>query len=106
MPPEVAVIVLVPGVTPVATPVLGLIVATPAADDDQLAGIGAVVPSEKMPVAVNGCCEPFGIDGVGGDTLIDCRIALVTVSVVVPVWPSCTAVTLHVPRSTDVATPL
>ena len=52
--PEVAAIVLTPAATPVASPV-AVMVATLLAEEDQVAADprALVLPSEKVPVAVN-----------------------------------------------------
>jgi len=68
--PDAAVMVAVPEATPVTRPVLLLTVATLVADDDQLAAIGEVVPSLKVPVAVSCTVAPTLIDGVSGVTVI------------------------------------
>ena len=43
-----------------------------------------MVVSENVPVAVNCCRTPSGIEEFAGVTAIDTRVALVTVSVAVP----------------------
>jgi hypothetical protein len=48
----------------------------------------SVVPSEKFPVAVSCAVVPLGIEEVGGVTVIDSRIAAVTVTVAVPETPA------------------
>ena len=40
-----------------------------------------MLPSEYVPVAVNCCVVPFGIDGFAGVTAIDTRVAGPTVKV-------------------------
>jgi len=52
IPWEVAVMLAVPGVTPVTRPVLPLTDAILVADDDQVAVTAPVVPSLKVPVAI------------------------------------------------------
>jgi len=82
---EVAVMVIgPPAVTPVATPA-ALIAAIPVLDDVQLTLTAPVVPSEKCPVAVNGCVNPAEKVADVGATVIVCRAAAVTVSCAVPV---------------------
>jgi len=64
-----------------------------------------MVPSEKLPVAVN-CCEvPRGTSGFAGVTAIDCKVALVTVNVVLPTMPPKVACMVEVPGASAVATP-
>jgi hypothetical protein len=80
--PDVALIVALPTPAPVASPVV-LIVATVVADELHVAVFVkfCVVPSLKVPVAVNCCVAPFAIDGAAGVTAIDCNVAAVPVSV-------------------------
>lgn len=79
--PDVAVTVADPAMTPVATPFTS-IVKRFCAEEDQVKEVsGCVLPSSKLPVAVN-CsrvpAESFAVDGV---TVMDCRCAGTTVSV-------------------------
>jgi uncharacterized protein (DUF736 family) len=77
--------VTVPGFRVVTKPV-EFTVATVVSDVDQVAVVSALeVPSEKVPVAVNCCVSPAAIDDPWGDTVMDCRIAAVTVSAAFPV---------------------
>jgi hypothetical protein len=106
---EVAVIVIgPPAFTPVATPA-ALIVTTVVSDDSQLTLTGAVVPSEKCPVAVNGCVNPAETVAEAGATVIVCSTAAVTVSCAVPlIAPFVVDVAVIVigpPAFTPVATP-
>lgn len=73
--PEVAVIVVVPAATPVASPAV-LIVATAAADELQVAELVRfwVLPSLKVPVAVNCWVAPLEIDGFAGVTAIELSV--------------------------------
>ena len=60
--PEVAVMVAVPVPTPDATPFASML-ATPVAEDDQVTFCNnCVLPSSKVPVAVNCCVVPATID--------------------------------------------
>jgi hypothetical protein len=47
-----------------------------------------VVPSEKTPVAVNGALVPLAMEKPVGVTVIEVRVAAVTVTVVEPVTPA------------------
>ena len=69
---EAADMVLVPPVMPVASPE-ALTVATPVFEDSQLAVAvrSFVVPSLKLPVALNCCVWPGEMDDVAGVTEID-----------------------------------
>jgi hypothetical protein len=64
-----------------------------------------VVPSLKVPVAVNCCVPPFGTDGFAGVTAMDTSVAAVTVSVVLPVMPLEAAWMVVDPVPTAVARP-
>ena len=85
MLPELAWMVVVPVPTAVARPAT-LIVATVTAEELHVAVLlrFCVVPSLKVPVAVNCCVPPFGTEGFAGVTAIDTSVAAVTVSVVLP----------------------
>src|SRR5262249_29407325 len=105
-PPRVALIVDVPGATPVAIPV----VATVATD--VVAGVhvtwpvrSSVVSSENVPVAVNASIPPLMMLVLAGVTTIDCNAAGPTVSAVWPVTPPRVAVIVDVPCPTPVASP-
>jgi hypothetical protein len=65
-----------------------------------------MVPSVKVPIAVNCCVVPNAIDGVAGVTAIDASAAGVTVSVVFPVIEPEVAVIVAVPAFTLVASPI
>jgi hypothetical protein len=106
---DVAVMVIgPPAFTPVATPEV-LIVAIPVFDDDQFTLTTPVVPSEKCPVAANGCVNPAETVADVGVTVIVCRTAAVTVSCAVPlIAPLVVDVAVMVigpPAFTPVATP-
>jgi hypothetical protein len=69
---DVAVIVIgPPAATPVATPEL-LIVAIAVFAELQFTLTAPLVPSEKWPVAVNGCVSPSGTDGFIGAIVMLC----------------------------------
>jgi hypothetical protein len=104
--PEVAVIVVVPGVTLVAYPAVP-IVATAETDDAQLADCvrSWVLPSVYVPVAVNCCFSPAGTDGDAGVTAIEVSTAAVTVNVAAPWMVPDVAVIVAVPFATLVASP-
>ena len=53
---------------------------------------------------MNCCVRPLAIDGLAGVTVIDCRVAAVTVSTVEPTTPSVALIVL-VPTATAVANP-
>ncbi len=90
--PNVAVIVVLPVPTLVASPLLPavlLIVATVAVADAHVTVpvMSCVLPSVYVPVAVNCFVVPRGIVGIAGVTAIDTKAAGVTVNVVEPVKP-------------------
>ena len=68
--------------------------------------IGRTDPSLKVPFARNCSEAPTLIVGFAGPTAIECRVAFVTVRVVVPLSPLNTAVIVVVPGATPVTTPL
>src|SRR5260221_662646 len=108
----VAVIVAVPGPSPLATPSLPAALETVAieADDvDQLTVVvrSCVVPSVYVPVAVKPSVVPFAMLGVGGVTAMLTSVAAVTVSVVEPAMSETgyVAVIVAVPTPSPLATP-
>ncbi len=76
----------VPVPTAVASPAV-LIVATVVVNELQVTESVrfCVLVSLNVPVAVNCCVVPLGIEGLVGVTAIDTSVAAVTVSVVEPV---------------------
>src|SRR5216684_3780152 len=107
MLPLVAEIVEVPVPTAVPSPVL-LIVATVAVAEAHAALPSTCVElSLNVPVAVNCCVAPLGIDGFAGVTAMEVSVAAVTVSTAVfEVTPLCVAVMLVEPVPTLVARPV
>ena len=117
---NVAVIAFVPVPTPVARPLfarpLTFIVATVISAEDQTTDAevvsGRVLPSEKLPVAVNCWVRPLATVGFRGVTEIDWSAAAVTVRFVLPdTFANVTgsvnvAVITFVPSPTPVARPL
>ncbi len=103
---QLAVIVVVPVPALVANPRL-LMTATLMLDELQLttAVTSCVLPSLKVPVAVNGCDLPSGIEGFGGLTEIETRVAFVTVRVVEVTTEPRMAVIGDVPGPMPVAWP-
>ena len=97
---EVAVIVIgPPAPTPVATPEL-LIVAIAVFAELQFTLTGPLVPSEKWPVAVNGCVNPVATLADAGATVIVCSTAVTLIGPDVPVivaLPESVAVTVWLP---------
>ena len=105
MEPEVAVIVVFPAATPVAT--FPDMVATPVFDEVQVAEVvrSTVPPPEMLPCAVNVCIWLEEMLGLEGMTVIDCRLATVTVTVVDPLTVPASAVIVAVPVATAVTLP-
>ena len=101
--------VALPTAKAVASPrgVLMLTVATLASDEVQLADavMSCIEPSVKVPVAVNCCVRPTGIEGIAGVIAIDTNVAGVTVKLVEPVIEPEVAMTLAVPRALLLARP-
>jgi hypothetical protein len=109
-PWKVALILVVPAVTAVACPGLPaalLIVATPGTEEAQVTVVvrSWLVPSLKMPTAVNGRVVLTPIVGLVGVTVIAARVAAVTVRVLVPVRPWKVALIVVEPAATAVTSP-
>ena len=107
MPPDVAVIVVVPAATDVASPVVA-IVATPTFDELQTADAVkfCVVLSDKVPVALNCWVVPWAILGFAGVTAMESSVKDVTVRVVdAGLAPDIVAVIVVVPTARGVARP-
>ena len=103
--PELAVIVVKPVPTLVATPVEST-VATDKDEEDQVTDWShCVLPSSKLPTAVNSCVVPSAMDGTAGVTEIEIRCAATTVSVEVSVKEPTVAVIVVEPAATVAANP-
>jgi hypothetical protein len=103
--PEVAVMVAVPAPTPVATPLIST-VATFEDDGDQDTLVNnCVLPSSKLPTALNCRVVPAAIVGTAGLTAIDVRCAATTVIVEVSVNDPSAAVISLEPAATVVTSP-
>jgi hypothetical protein len=107
MLPEVAVMVAVPGVMGVPSPLL-LIDATDGLEDCQVTCvvISWLVPSEYVPEAVNCSASPTGMLGLAGVTAMEDSVAEVTVRVVFPPKSPVMALMVAVPGVIAVARPL
>ena len=105
-PATVAVMVALPGATPVTTPA-ALTLAMVASDDAKVAFSVSVVvePSAKVPVTVRPCVPPATRLTVAGVTVIEVSAALVTVMVAVALCPDDVAVMVALPGATPVTTP-
>ncbi len=105
--PEDAVMVVVPRLCELATP--ANTVATAGAEELHAAVAVRilVLPSEYVPVAVNCCVVPSGIEALDGATAMDTKTRGVTVRVVFPVTLGATAemvvepVRIEVPRPVE-----
>jgi len=105
IPAEVAVMVAVPGPVLLANPVESM-VATKDEEEDQLTEVSnCVLPSSKLPTAVNGRVVPSEMDGVAGVTAIETRWAGTTVKVLVSENAPTVAVMVVVPAAAVVAIP-
>lgn len=103
--PEVAVIVDVPAPTPVPKPA-EVIVATLVDELDQVRFVNnCVLPSSKLPTALNCRVVPAAIDCTGGVTAIDVRCAATTVRVDESLSAPRAAVMFVVPAARVVTTP-
>ena len=105
-PPEVAVMVVVPAVRAVANPLLST-VATAVLEELQVTEMVTswVVPSEKVPVAVNCSVVPPGTLGLAGVTAMEDN-AEVTIRVVPPETAPEEAVMIVVPAVRPLAKPV
>jgi hypothetical protein len=104
--PEVAVIVDVPAPTPVPRPA-EVIVATLVDELDQVRFVNnCVLPSSKLPIALNCRVVPAAIDCVAGVTATDVRCAATTVRVDESVRAPRFAVMFVVPAARVVTTPV
>jgi len=74
--PDVAVMIVEPMVTEVASPEVAFTVAMVAVPEDQVALVvrSAVLVSLNVPVAVNSCVSPFARLGFDGVTAIETRL--------------------------------
>src|SRR5437764_1057618 len=104
----VAVMLVELPILPVARP-LALMVAADAFEEAQATEVVRfwVLPSLKLPVAVDWEVVAFAIEALAALMLIDCSVAAVTVSTsVLEVTPLCVAVMLVEPTPVPVARPL
>jgi hypothetical protein len=78
--PEVAVMVAVPAPTPAASP-LELMLATELEDELQFSDVSScVLPSSKLPIALNCCSVPAAMVRIAGVTVIEVKCAATTVT--------------------------
>ena len=103
--PELAVMVALPAPIAVAMP-LELTVATPVELEDQLTEVSnCVLPSSKLPTALNCCAVPSAIDAVAGLMEIEVSCAGTTVRVAVSESEPTCAVMVVLPAPAVVARP-
>ena len=103
--PEIALIVADPVPTDVARPE-ALTVAVPGTDDVHVTDVkSCVLPSSKVPTALNCWSVPKAIETAFGSTSIDIRCAGTTVTVVVSLRDPTVAVIVVCPAPAVVATP-
>jgi hypothetical protein len=103
--PAAAVIVVTPVATLVARPVEST-AAMEEDEEDQVTDCShCVLPSSKIPTAMNNCELPSAIDGMAGLTEIETRCAATTVSVSVSVIDPIVAVIVVAPAPVVVAKP-
>ena len=105
-PPSEAIMEAVPIDAPVARPEAVTVAA--AVEELQVAEavISCLVVSEKMPMALNCWFVPFAMLGLLGKTSTAVKVAAVTVSRVLPVFPPKAAVRVVVPAEREEASPL
>jgi len=104
--PKLALIVVMPGSDVLASPWL-LMVATGVLEEFQLTALVRfrVLPSVKVPVALNCCFVPSRMEGLPGVTARDAKTGGVTVRVVEPLTDPKEAVIAVVPWARLVASP-
>ena len=104
--PRLAVMLLEPAATPVASPA-ALIVATEVVPDVQVTELVmlALLPSLYVPVAVNCCVAPALIEAAAGVTAIDCNVFVTVNTAAGDVTEPSVAVMLLEPALTPVARP-
>ena len=105
--PAVALIVTLPSFSPVASPLTVMeAIVFPVEAQITVPVMSCVVASENVPVAVNCCCTPSGMDMPAGVTAIETSVALLTVSVAVPVVEPVAVVPVAVIVTVPAATPM
>ena len=104
--PKLALIVVMPGSDVLASPWL-LMVATAVLEEFQLTKVvrSCVLPSVKVPVALNCCFVPSGMETVGGVMVRNTKTGGVTVRIVEPLTEPKEAVIAVVPWARLVASP-
>lgn len=105
-PFRVAPIVVMPVLAELASPA-GVMMATAGLDEAQLTKLVSVcvVPSLKLPTALNACEPPRRIDGLPGLTVIEVSAALLTARLVVPTTPFRYAVSVVLPAEAPLTWP-
>ena len=105
--PDVAVIVVVPCATPLARPAL-LMLPKLGLEEVQAAVFvkSIVLPSVKIPVAVNCCLPPTRIENWDGATLIDAIVGATTVTFAEPSTNPKIALIAKLPWDRPVTTPV
>jgi hypothetical protein len=104
--PEVALTVAAPVPTAVATPVAGSTASVWLSEEPQVTVVNTcVLPSSKVPVAVNCCAVPRASDTGEGVTEIETSRVGTTVKVAVPLNAPTVAVMVVVPAASVSATP-
>ena len=107
LPPKLPVIVLVPMFLAAARP-LTVIEATAVAEDCHCVTfvMSCLLPSEKLPIAVNCCASPSATVGLTGVIAIAVADAELTVRVVLPLIEPSVAIIVVLPEDTAVARPM
>jgi len=105
IPFELAVMVVVPGPVPVASPEAPMVATDPTLETQVTLVSTCVLPSPNVPVAVNCCPPPCTMVGAKGVTAIETSPAPVTVTLAEPLIEPEVAMTLAVPLLFPVAMP-
>lgn len=106
LPPKLPVIVLLPMFLAVARPLT--VIETTAVEDCHCVTfvMSCLLPSEKLPIAVNCCASPSATVGLTGVMAMAVADAELTVRVVLPLIEPSVAVTVVLPEDTAVAKPM
>ena len=104
--PDITLTVDVPGPTATPSPFASIVNTLVALDDHSADAITCVLPSSKLPVAVNCCCVPAASDTFVGVSVMDCKCAGTTVITEESVNVPTVAVMVVVPAAKVVANPL
>lgn len=105
MDPLAAVMVVEPAPVLIASPVESTVATVPDVDDQVTDGNACVLPSSKLPTALNCSVVPSAIDGFAGLTAIEIKCAATTVNTVLSLSEPTVAVIVVEPAARVVVNP-